>query len=115
MDSVREEAAGLLERLGVPGEAFAHGDLEVRSPIPGEVIGRGPVTGAAACSRQIEESCRAFESWRKVQPPRRGEFIRLFAEELRADKEALGRLVTLEAGKILSEGAGEVQEMIDIC
>jgi len=105
----------LLERLGVPGEAFARGDLEVRSPITGEVIGRVPVTDPAACSQQIEDSFCAFEHWRKVPPPRRGEFIRLFADELRAQKEALGRLVTLEAGKILSEGAGEVQEMIDIC
>jgi aldehyde dehydrogenase (NAD+) len=115
MSSVREEAAGLLERLGVPGAAFSKGDLEVRSPITGEVIGCLPVTDAAAASQQIEESSRAFVSWRKVPPPQRGELIRLFAEELRAQKETLGRLVTLEAGKILSEGAGEVQEMIDIC
>jgi aldehyde dehydrogenase (NAD+) len=115
MHSVRQEAAGLLERLGVPSEAFTKGDLEVRSPITGEVIGCLPVTDAAAASRQIEESSRAFRSWRNVPPPRRGELIRLLAEELRAHKETLGRLVTLEAGKILSEGAGEVQEMIDIC
>lgn len=115
MDSVRQEAAGLLERLGVPGEAFAKGDLEVRSPITGEVIGCLPVTDAAAAGRQIEEASGAFQSWRKVPPPRRGELIRLFADELRAHQETLGRLVTLEAGKILSEGAGEVQEMIDIC
>ena len=115
MDSVRQEAAGLLERLGVPSEAFTKGGLEVRSPITGEVIGCLPVTDAAAASQQIEESSRAFRSWRRVPPPRRGELVRLFAEELRAQKETLGRLVTLEAGKILSEGAGEVQEMIDIC
>ena len=115
MYSVRQEAAGLLERLGVPGAAFSKGDLEVRSPITGEVIGCLPVTDAAAASQQIEESSRAFLSWRRVPPPRRGELIRLFAEELRAQKETLGRLVTLEAGKILSEGSGEVQEMIDIC
>jgi aldehyde dehydrogenase (NAD+) len=115
MDSVGQEAAGLLERLGVPSQAFTKGDLEVRSPITGEVIGCLPVTDAAAASRHIEESARAFLSWRAVPPPRRGELIRLFAEELRAHQEALGRLVTIEAGKILSEGAGEVQEMIDIC
>jgi len=115
MYSVRQEAADLLERLGVPGAAFSKGDLEVRSPITGEAIGCLPVTDAAAASLQIEESSRAFLSWRRVPPPRRGELIRLFAEELRAQKETLGRLVTLETGKILSEGAGEVQEMIDIC
>jgi aldehyde dehydrogenase (NAD+) len=115
MDSIRQEAAGLLEGLGVPSKAFTKGDLEVRSPVTGEVIGCLPVTNAADASQQIEESSRAFRSWRKVPPPRRGELIRLLAEELRAQKETLGRLVTLEAGKILSEGAGEVQEMIDIC
>ena len=115
MHSVREEAAGLLEHLGVPSEAFNSGDLEVCSPITGEVIGRVTVTGAASAHHHIEEALQAFQSWRKVPPPRRGELIRLFAEELRVHKETLGRLVTLEAGKILTEGCGEVQEMIDIC
>ncbi len=58
---------------------------------------------------------RAFITWRSVPPPRRGELVRLFAEELRQHKQALGRLVSIEAGKILEEGQGEVQEMIDIC
>ena len=47
--------------------------------------------------------------------PQRGELVRLLGEELRANKQALGTLVSLEAGKVLSEGLGEVQEMIDIC
>ena len=115
MDSVKQEAAGLLANLGVPDAAFNKGDLEVRSPITGGLIGCLPVTVAADIRQRIEESSHAFLSWRKVPPPRRGELIRLFAEELRIHKEALGRLVTLEAGKIVSEGCGEVQEMIDIC
>ncbi|MHA4858165.1 aldehyde dehydrogenase family protein, partial [Enterococcus faecium] len=57
----------------------------------------------------------AFAAWKDVPAPRRGELVRLLGEELRAHKTELGRLVTLEAGKILSEGLGEVQEMIDIC
>ena len=57
----------------------------------------------------------AFKVWRVVPAPRRGEFVRLLGEELRAAKTDLGRLVTLETGKIASEGLGEVQEMIDIC
>ncbi len=57
----------------------------------------------------------AFLAWRTVPAPRRGELVRLLGEELRAAKEPLARLVTLEAGKIVSEGLGEVQEMIDIC
>src|SRR5207253_8978956 len=53
--------------------------------------------------------------WRKVPAPRRGELVRLFADELRAAKAELGRLITIEVGKIVSEGQGEVQEMIDVC
>ena len=64
---------------------------------------------------KIAASVEAFHAWREVPAPRRGELVRLFGEELRANKEALGRLVTLENGKILQEGLGEVQEMIDIC
>ena len=58
---------------------------------------------------------RRFSHWRTVPAPRRGELVRLIGEELRAAKEPLARLVTLEAGKIVQEGLGEVQEMIDIC
>ena len=57
----------------------------------------------------------AFSAWRRVPAPRRGELVRLLGEELRAAKDDLARLVTLEAGKITSEGLGEVQEMIDVC
>src|SRR3954464_949720 len=63
----------------------------------------------------IAQGVTAFRAWRQVPAPRRGELVRLFGEELRAAKESLGRLVTLESGKILQEGLGEVQEMIDIC
>ena len=62
----------------------------------------------------IAKGVKAFRAWRTVPGPRRGELVRLFGEELRAEKENLGRLVTLECGKILQEGLGEVQEMIDI-
>ncbi len=70
---------------------------------------------AASIDAKIAKAVEAFQAWRDVPAPRRGELVRLFGEELRANKEALGRLVTLEAGKILQEGLGEVQEMIDIC
>ena len=63
----------------------------------------------------IHAAHAAFLAWRSVPAPKRGELVRLFGEELRAAKTTLGRLVTIEAGKILSEGQGEVQEMIDIC
>ena len=79
------------------------------------MIGRLPEDSPEAANRKIEEAHNAFLEWRKVPAPKRGELIRLLGEELRAGKAALGRLVSLEVGKITSEGLGEVQEMIDIC
>ncbi len=73
------------------------------------------MTTRSAAEAAIERAHQAFFAWRTVPAPRRGELVRLLGEELRANLDPLGRLVTLEAGKILSEGRGEVQEMIDIC
>ena len=73
------------------------------------------MTTPESIDAKIAGAVQAFHAWREVPAPRRGELVRLFGEELRANKETLGRLVTLEAGKILQEGLGEVQEMIDIC
>ena len=91
------------------------GDHAIRSPIDGAEIGRVSYDDAKSADAKIAKSIEAFRAWRNVPAPRRGELVRLFGEELRANKTALGRLVTLEAGKILQEGLGEVQEMIDIC
>src|ERR1700759_2592842 len=91
------------------------GDVVARSPIDGAEMGRVAYDNAAAVEKKIAASVEAFKAWRNVPAPRRGELVRLLGEELRANKEALGRLVSLEAGKILQEGLGEVQEMIDIC
>jgi aldehyde dehydrogenase (NAD+) len=90
-------------------------EIVVRSPIDGSEIGRAPVTALTEMPQIIARSKAAFESWRQVPAPRRGELVRLLGEELRRDKETLAALVTAEAGKIVSEGLGEVQEMIDIC
>jgi aldehyde dehydrogenase (NAD+) len=90
-------------------------EIIVRSPIDGVEIGRAPVTPTAQMPAVIVRARAAFELWRLVPAPRRGELVRLLGEELRRDKEALAALVTAEAGKITSEGLGEVQEMIDIC
>jgi aldehyde dehydrogenase (NAD+) len=110
-----EETAALLADLGVSGHTFSGGTLEARTPITGEVIGRVPVTDSDAAEQAIQSAQEAFLKWRTVPAPRRGELVRLLGEELRNAKNALGRLVTIESGKILSEGWGEVQEMIDIC
>ena len=72
-------------------------------------------SSAAEARRAIDTAHAAFLAWRNVPAPQRGELVRLLGEELRAHKDALGRLVTIEVGKIISEGLGEVQEMIDIC
>ncbi|MEA3036949.1 MAG: aldehyde dehydrogenase [Sphingomonadales bacterium] len=103
------EAASLLARFGL----LVEGNLESRSPIDGKSIGAVATTTDIGAS--IERAHAAFLAWRSVPAPRRGELVRLFGEVLREEKEALGRLVALEAGKILQEGVGEVQEMIDIC
>jgi aldehyde dehydrogenase (NAD+) len=113
--TVRDEALALLRRLGVGDAAFAPGGLAARSPITGEIIATLRETTAADAKAAIAAAAQAFPAWRAVPAPRRGEFVRLLGEELRAAKADLGRLVTLEVGKVTSEGLGEVQEMIDIC
>ncbi|MGH6889261.1 MAG: L-piperidine-6-carboxylate dehydrogenase [Rhizomicrobium sp.] len=102
----------LLSQLGV---AAGSGDYPVRSPINGEEIGQVSFDTEERIENKISASAEAFRVWRNVPPPRRGELVRLFGEELRSNKQALGRLVTIENGKIFQEGLGEVQEMIDIC
>jgi len=105
----------LLAALGVPSAAFTGGSLTVRSPIDGAVIGAVPELAAGDMDETITRAQAAFLAWRQVPAPKRGELVRLFGEELRAHKADLARLVSLEAGKVTSEGEGEVQEMIDIC
>ncbi len=94
--------------------AFDRGGLAATSPITGEVITHVRITSPEETKTVIGRAAQAFNDWRGIPAPRRGEFVRIFADELRAAKDDLGRLVTLETGKILSEGLGEVQEMIDI-
>jgi aldehyde dehydrogenase (NAD+) len=113
--SVKQEVEIILAELGVPASAYSRGTLTVRTPITGEVIAHIPTISATDAAKAIEQAHAAFLEWRNVPAPKRGELVRLVGEELRANIEPLGRLVTIEAGKILSEGRGEVQEMIDIC
>ncbi|HEY2737330.1 MAG TPA: aldehyde dehydrogenase family protein [Thermoanaerobaculia bacterium] len=113
--AIRDEALDLLTALGVPESAYANGALIARTPITGEELARIPTTSPEAAATALTAAHKAFESWRNVPAPKRGELVRLLGEELRANVDTLGHLVTLEAGKILSEGLGEVQEMIDIC
>lgn len=101
--------------LGVSAASYKGGTLTVRSPISGTEIGKLPEINAADAKKAIDAAHQAFLEWRLIPAPKRGELIRLLGEELRAAKDALGRLVSIEVGKVTSEGLGEVQEMIDIC
>ncbi|RXK56915.1 aldehyde dehydrogenase family protein [Oleiharenicola lentus] len=85
------------------------------SPIDGSLIGRVRTASPADYERTVKAAAEAFIDWRDLPAPKRGEVIRRYGEALRGLKRELGRLVSLEAGKIPAEGEGEVQEMIDIC
>ncbi|MES2048202.1 MAG: aldehyde dehydrogenase family protein [Pseudomonadota bacterium] len=105
----------LLKELGANLADYQGQDITSISPIDGKELASLRSDNPAQVKAKIERAHAAFLQWRKVPAPRRGELIRLFGDELRLHKTALGQLVTLEAGKILQEGLGEVQEMIDIC
>jgi aldehyde dehydrogenase (NAD+) len=85
------------------------------SPVDGSLIGMVSVTTPKAYEKVVKTALKAFEVWREMPAPRRGEIVRQYGEELRKHKEHLGQLVSYEMGKSLQEGLGEVQEMIDIC
>jgi aldehyde dehydrogenase (NAD+) len=115
LTNIAEETARILTDLDVRREEFEGGGLEARTPITGEAIGHVPVMNGDDARQLITRAHEAFLAWRTVPAPRRGELVRLLGEELRSARTLLGKLVTIEAGKIVSEGLGEVQEMIDIC
>ena len=114
-ESLFTETGKLLAGFGVAPDVIESGDLAVTSPVDGLRIASLRRHGRADLDGMITAAERAFVLWRSVPAPRRGELVRLYAEELRRHKVALGRLVSIEAGKIIEEGQGEVQEMIDIC
>jgi aldehyde dehydrogenase (NAD+) len=105
----------LMREFGISKAALSEGGLIVRSPINGAAIAEVKLHAPPDADCAIEAADAAFRIWRAVPAPKRGELVRLFAEQLRARKAALGRLITIETGKILQEALGEVQEMIDIC
>ncbi|MBV0891921.1 aldehyde dehydrogenase family protein [Paracoccus sp. Z118] len=113
--SIAEDTIEVLNRLDVAPALYTGGTLKSFSPVTGEQIAALPEHDPAAVAAAIGRAAEAFRVWREIPAPRRGELVRLLGEELRAAKADLGRLVSIEAGKSPSEGAGEVQEMIDIC
>src|SRR6266702_8058999 len=113
--TLKAEVGALLTELGVDPVSYTGGTLATKSPITGELVAHVRETTKAAATSAIQKAHAAFLEWRLVPAPKRGELVRLLGEELRANKRALGRLVSIEVGKIETEGLGEVQEMIDIC
>src|SRR5690242_12871137 len=99
-----QEADAILGDLGVARADRVGGSLVVRSPITGEPIAAVRPADAATAAAAIGRAHQAFVDWRRVPAPRRGELVRLLGEDLRRHKQDLGRLVTIETGKILSEG-----------
>ncbi len=106
-----------MKGASVGGAWFADSNdhLESRSPTTGELLARIEQAGVKDYDLVMKHAKAAFVEWRAVPAPRRGEIVRQVGEALRQKKEALGALVSLEMGKIHTEGLGEVQEMIDIC
>ncbi|MFQ6612491.1 MAG: aldehyde dehydrogenase family protein, partial [Fidelibacterota bacterium] len=90
------------------------GLLESVNPATKETIASVYLTGAADYEKVIQQAIKAFNNWRTVPAPVRGELVREMGLVLREKKDALGSLIALEMGKIKQEGDGEVQEMIDI-
>lgn len=113
--SYAQQTAEILSHIGVDPHRITGGDLNVTSPLTGEKIAAVDTDDAGRVDQTIDQANQAFLKWRSLPAPRRGELVRLFGNALREHKADLARLVSIEAGKIPSEGAGEVQEMIDIC
>jgi len=105
----------ILADLGLDAASLKGGSLKVYSPVDGSEVAALKEDSKKSTSAKIAAADDAFKAWRSVPAPRRGELVRLLGEELRTNKEALSALVTAECGKIIEEGRGEVQEMIDIC
>jgi aldehyde dehydrogenase (NAD+) len=114
----------LLNKLGIGAEnpGVFNGEwsgsgpvIEKFSPIDGKLLARVRCATDAEYDQTIARAQEAFEKWRVTPGPVRGETVRQLGNALRELKSELGQLVTLESGKIIAEGEGEVQEMIDIC
>src|SRR3954469_5330089 len=108
------ETSAILSRLGV-ADLPSDGDLVARTPISGGELARLRSHTASEVADTVTAAAEAFRTWRTVPGPVRGNLVRELGELLREHKDDLGALVSIEAGKIRSEGLGEVQEMIDIC
>ncbi|MEJ5150115.1 L-piperidine-6-carboxylate dehydrogenase [Comamonas sp. MYb396] len=105
----------ILKALALDLQPLAGQDITSRSPADGATLAVLKAHSAQQAQDAIAAAHQAYLQWRTVPAPVRGELVRRFGQTLRQHKAALGALVSIEAGKITSEGLGEVQEMIDIC
>lgn len=105
----------IFKTLGLTPPADSADGMEVRTPIDGSTLARVAVSSEAQIGAAIARVQARSLSWREVPAPKRGELVRAFGEAVRRHKEPLGRLISLETGKIVQEGLGEVQEVVDIC
>ncbi len=100
---------------GLKSTAGSKKYIESYSPVDGKYIGSVSVTSKSEYNKVLRTSQKAFNTWRTIPAPQRGEVVRQYGNALREQKMELGQLVSYEMGKSLQEGLGEVQEMIDIC
>lgn len=112
---MNDELSEVFRRAGIGPDECQGGTLRVRSPIDGAELAKLHEAPASAIGHMVEQAQAAFRAWRQVPAPVRGELVRLWGEELRAAKADIGRIVSLEVGKITQEGLGEAQECVDIC
>ena len=113
--SYRNEVEALFLTLGLAPLSDSPTGLAVCTPIDGSLLAQVATTSEVQVNAAIARVHSRSLSWRNVPAPKRGELVRAFGETVRRHKEPLGRLITLETGKIIQEGLGEVQEVIDIC
>jgi len=111
----RTDIDAIFKSLGLAAPADSPNGIEVRTPIDGSPLARVAVTSDAQLGAAVARAQTRYLGWRDVPAPKRGELVRAFGEAVRRHKEPLGRLITLETGKIVQEGLGEVQEVVDIC
>jgi aldehyde dehydrogenase (NAD+) len=109
------DVQSIFQALGLNAPTDSPSGLAVHTPIDGSLLTRVDSTPAALVNASIERAHQRSLSWRNVPAPKRGDLVRAFGEAVRRHKAPLGRLITLETGKIVQEGLGEVQEVVDIC
>ncbi len=113
--SYNTDIQAIFNTLGLASPLDCPNWIAACTPINGSRLARVEVTTEPEVGAALARAQTRYLSWRDVPAPKRGELVRAFGEAVRLQKEPLGRLITLETGKIVQEGLGEVQEVVDIC